>query len=114
MDKQLSNREIGNLQFQIKKRPTSNKNNSLRFVTGMKQKFLIDKMNEIEQNWMKKLHSLLLISVNFCQQQQDNAYEFNLSLVSVEYCLIELKIFCTFIQNLLKISNGVCLRLNNF
>ncbi len=110
MDKQLSNRDIGNLQFQIQKDPTSIKilKESLKFVTGMKLKMIIDKMNEIEQNWMKKHHSLLLITVNFCQQQQNTAHEFNLLLVSLEYCLKVLKCFCTLIQNLLRISNGVC------
>ena len=87
MDKQLSNREIGNLQFQIQK--------------DQHQNFEICDWNETEislwqneWNWAKldeKTSFTLAYYCKFCQQHQDNAYEFNLLLVSLEYCLKVLK-----------------------
>jgi hypothetical protein len=62
--------EISNFEFEVKFGKSKIKilNESLKFLTGKKQKLLIKKAREIEPIWMKNFVRYCFFAVEFCQQ----------------------------------------------
>jgi hypothetical protein len=74
------------------------------------EKTKADYLQEFEIFTLKKLnkyfHSLLFIIVAFCKQQLDILSYYKLSLLTVEYCQLELNFKFIFTQNLFTIVCG--------
>jgi hypothetical protein len=89
-------------EFEFEKTEIKILNKSLKFLTGTKLKQLIDKNEQNSTKLDKECVRHYVLPWNFVNTVQD----FNIPLLSVEFCQILLKCLYIFIQNSLLISGG--------